>query len=757
MRLENSRPLARVAPLLREWLLVLTLLSFAIMTLSVTGALKRLDQAIYDVTLQATAPPPPDNVLIVAIDESSLAQIGPWPWSGERHAEAIDALARLGARAIAYDVNVDGGAGSGMRPALDRARARGVKVSMPARFRVPGANGRGYDVQGAPQGSVRSHSVIRLDDDGVVRRMDAALDGERRWPNLAAAVAGKPGEFALAGLPAFEKGKNGGPLIRQGERLVGFRGPPGSFRSVPISAVMAGEVPRELIKGRTVLVGLTVPGLGSEYSTATSGSGGAAMSGVEIQASFAADLMQGRILRTAGPNRSLGLALLMLWTVMVAMLILRPGVAGVFGIALMILLLLLSAAALLATGNWAEPAAGVVALLVGPPIWAWRRLVVVNDWMTRELDALGDLGLPPRKESRLASDPVTQTTERLAATIDRVQELRRLADAALRGLPDATLLVSSSGEIVAANGASEALFGHEVKPKSVDAAFAGNDLPPFGTKVLAKAGGKWHGEFMATDGTAREVRYTPWRDADDAPLGWIVRFADISALRKAEAAREEALQLLTHDMRAPQASILALVDRSSDMPTETADRLRHLARRTISLADGYLQLARADAGGYPMDEVDLGAIATEAVDELWPIATARNIRIKGERLDREALSWGNSSLLLRAVINLVGNAVKHTPNGGEVIVRLKADVKDWRLDVIDKGPGVPVEVQAQLFNRFRTSGDMGGVGLGLAFVKSVADGHSGLVRCHSVPGEGARFSLFLTGRKSGDPPPAPKG
>jgi signal transduction histidine kinase len=333
----------------------------------------------------------------------------------------------------------------------------------------------------------------------------------------------------------------------------------------------------------------------------------------------------------------------------------------------------------------------------------------------------------------------------LAATIDRVEELRRLADAALRGLPDATVLVSEGGAIVAANVAAEELFGPELHGGAIDAAFAGQDLPPFGAPALAAADSRWRGEFTAADGTAREIRFTPWRDADGAPLGWIVRFADISALRRAEAAREEALQLLTHDMRAPQASILALVDRTAGLPSETAERLRQLARRTISLADGYLQLARADAGGYTMSEIDLAAIATEAVDELWPQANDCGIRINGEGLEKEALAWGNHGLLLRALINLLGNAVKFAPSDSIIRVRLLPNSQDWQLDISDSGPGVPLDIQAQLFNRFRTGGEAGGIGLGLAFVKAVADGHGGYVRCASVPGEGATFSLFLPG------------
>ncbi|WP_207792192.1 CHASE2 domain-containing protein [Polymorphobacter multimanifer] len=735
-------PLAQIGPLLREWLLVLTLMSFAVLAFDNSRALTRLDQAIYDATLQIISVPSSQDVLIVGIDDASLAELGPWPWPASRHGAAIDALAKAGPRAIGYEVMFDGKVASDVvSAAVLRARAVGVPVAMPVRIRVPGTNGRGHDAELPPEGALAGHSTVRQDIDGVVRRLDLALDGDQRWPHISALVAGPMGDAAIAGLPPHDA--TNGRLERRGERMLGFRGPAGSFQAVPISAVLAGEVPEEFIKGRVILVGVTAAGLGAQFSTAVSGRGGP-MSGVEIDATLAADLIEGRVIQATGPGRSLALALVLLWLVMVGMLILRPGVAGLFGFGLMVLLLLLAAAGLVLTGRWAEPAAAAVALLAAPPVWAWRRLVVVNDWMTRELNTLGDFGLPHRRRF-IASDPVTRTTEMLAATIDRVEELRRLADAALRGLPDATVLVSEGGAIVAANAAAEELFGPELHGGAVDAAFADNDLPPFGARALADPDSPWRGEFTAKDGTAREVRFTPWRDADGAPLGWIVRFADISALRRAEAAREEALQLLTHDMRAPQASILALVDRTTGLPTETAERLRQLARRTISLADGYLQLARADAGGYAMGEIDLAAIATEAVDELWPLATARGIRIVGDGLEAESMAWGNHGLLLRAVINLLGNAVKFAPADSVVGVRLQADAQDWRLDISDAGPGVSVEIQAQLFNRFRTGGDAGGVGLGLAFVKAVADGHGGYALCTSVPGEGATFSLYLPG------------
>jgi signal transduction histidine kinase len=738
----------RVAPLLREWLLVLSILSVSVAALSISGSLSRFDQALYDLTLRWSAPPAPDRVLIVAVDDASLESIGPWPWRAEEHARAIDALVAAGAAAIGYGVTFERDRDDpALRAALRRAAAKGVRVVMPVRIRVPGPNGKPYMTELPPDGALAGHHLVRTDGDGVVRRVDLAIDAGARWPHTAALLAGPGGDVALATLPPFEPEGSQGKVQRHGERLIGFRGPPGSIRSLPMMAVLAGDAPRELIVGRTVMVGVTATDYGERFSTAVSGREGA-MSGVEIDASVVADLLQGRRLERTSPERSLTLALVMLWLVMVGMLVMRPGAAGVFGIMLMILVMTSAAAALIAIGRWVEPAGAIVALLAAPPLWAWRRLVVVNDWMTKELTALGDLGLPKRL-SRAPSDPVTRTTEMLAATIERVDELRRLADAALRGLPDATVLVSNTGEIVAANGAAEALFGADPTPRAVDAAFSHAGLPAFGATALAAPEPAWRGEFRASDGSIRDVRFTPWRNNSGEALGWIARFADVSALRKAEAAREEALQLLTHDMRAPQASILALVDRADGLPPDTADRLRQLARRTIGLADGYLHLARAEAGNYALCEVDLAAIATEAVDEMWPQAQALGVRLDGLGIDEEALMWGNHGLLMRAIVNLISNALKHAPRGSIVTVRLRGDRSDWRLDVEDQGPGIAAEIQSQLFGRFRTGGEAGGVGLGLAFVRSVAEGHGGLARCQSVPGEGATFTLWLPGLESG--------
>lgn len=743
-------PRLRPERLLTEWLLVGALLSVLMTVLVVSGAVRRLDDLAYDAAAMARPLPVPADVIIIGIDEASLARIGPWPWPRDVHAAAIDRLVAGGVRAIGYDVLfVEPAAGDA---ALAAALRRTGQVTLPMQFRVPGHDGLAYDALLPAVGpALVGHSTVIPDADGVVRRIDLAMDGERRWLHMAALVAGVPP------LPAFAPRAVNVPLAREGERLIGYRGGAGVFPSISFAALYAGEVPGEVLAGRTVMVGATAPGLGDLFSATGAGASGV-MTGVELQANVVADLRQGRALRRAGPGASIALGMAALWLGMIGLLRFRPAGAALFGAAVVMLTGLTACALFARAGLWVGPAAAITVLLLAQPAWAWRRLAVVNRWMLDEIADLGQVGdQAGGKPDSAPADPVTRSTRLLEAAIDRVEGLRELADAAIRGLPDATLLVDRKGAIVAANTAAQGLFGPAPALAAVDACFAAAGLPAFDAAALADPASAWRGEHRAGDGSIRDIRHTPWRDSGGAPLGWIVRFADITALRRAEQAREEALQLLTHDMRAPQATILALVEREMGLDPALAGRLRHLAQRTIALADGYLQLARADAGAYAMDEIDLAAILTEAVDELWPQSQASGVRLVGEGLEDEALMRGNHQLLLRAAVNLIGNAVKFAPPGSDVTVRLAGDPPGWRFDVTDTGPGISAAVQARLFGRFRTgpqaAGTSGGVGLGLAFVRSVADGHGGTVTCRSTEGEGATFSLWLPkGRSGGDEP-----
>jgi signal transduction histidine kinase len=203
----------------------------------------------------------------------------------------------------------------------------------------------------------------------------------------------------------------------------------------------------------------------------------------------------------------------------------------------------------------------------------------------------------------------------------------------------------------------------------------------------------------------------------------------------------------SHELRTPLTSVLAnlelLADDLHGEQREIADSALRSTRRMRRLVADLLLLARADAGRSARhDRVDLAGVVVEAVAELEPVArdgqfavTARPTPVVGARDE-----------LHRLALNLIENALRHTPADTAVEIRVHPDGDHAVLDVEDDGPGVPERLRPRIFERFvRGAADRGGgTGLGLAIVRSVAKGHGGEVTMEPpLDGVGARFVVRL--------------
>jgi signal transduction histidine kinase len=218
----------------------------------------------------------------------------------------------------------------------------------------------------------------------------------------------------------------------------------------------------------------------------------------------------------------------------------------------------------------------------------------------------------------------------------------------------------------------------------------------------------------------------------------------------------------SHELRTPLTSVLAnlelLTERSevgglsSDLGDAARSALRSSQRMRRLVAD-LLLLARTDVGRTPSREsVDLKQIVIEAAGELGPVSGEHEIVIDA----RPARVHGARDELHRLAINLLENALKHTPPGTQINVLTRTQGDDVTLIVEDDGPGVPAELVPTLFERFvRGAGDRGGsFGLGLAIVKAVADAHGGSVALDGAGTDGrtgARFVVRLPGERSEAP------
>jgi two-component system, OmpR family, sensor kinase len=219
----------------------------------------------------------------------------------------------------------------------------------------------------------------------------------------------------------------------------------------------------------------------------------------------------------------------------------------------------------------------------------------------------------------------------------------------------------------------------------------------------------------------------------------------------------------SHELRTPLTSILANLEllsaELSGEDQEIADSALRSSRRMRRLVADLLLLARADAGRVARREpVNAGAVVREAAGEAAPLARGHGLTVDvqpGAPLVVEA----PGDELHRLVLNLIQNALVHTPPGTAVDVRARREGPHVLIEVSDEGPGIPPAMRAQIFDRFvRGDGDRGAVGsgsgLGLAIVRAVAESLGGTVELSDNEAGGARFTVRIPAADAKSPPAA---
>jgi two-component system, OmpR family, sensor kinase len=184
---------------------------------------------------------------------------------------------------------------------------------------------------------------------------------------------------------------------------------------------------------------------------------------------------------------------------------------------------------------------------------------------------------------------------------------------------------------------------------------------------------------------------------------------------------------------------------------EAAQSALRSSRRMRRLVADLLLLARADASREtPHEPTDLAQVVVEAAAELGPVSNNHELDVRADR----AIVAGSRDELHRLALNLMENAIKHTPPGTHIHAAVERSNGHVVLTVADDGPGIPDELRERIFERFtRGDGDRGGsFGLGLSIVRAVAESHDGtVVVAPSAPGGGARFVVTLPSPPSRNP------
>jgi signal transduction histidine kinase len=220
-------------------------------------------------------------------------------------------------------------------------------------------------------------------------------------------------------------------------------------------------------------------------------------------------------------------------------------------------------------------------------------------------------------------------------------------------------------------------------------------------------------------------------------------------LRRAIGFRDEVLAIVSHDLRNPLASISLGVDQlrrygQSDPSRRERilDSVKRAAQRMATLIEDLLAIAKIDAGQLALrrSAQPAHALVDDALAVVAPQAESKSIRLVANVPDDLAIECDRDRLL-QVLGNLIGNAIKFTPERGEITVDAVAHESIVRFRVRDNGPGIPAEALPYVFDRFYQGPGRrpGGAGLGLAIARAVVEAHDGEIGVESVLGEGTTF------------------
>lgn len=350
-----------------------------------------------------------------------------------------------------------------------------------------------------------------------------------------------------------------------------------------------------------------------------------------------------------------------------------------------------------------------------------------------------------------------------ARLFEATREAERQMVAVLQSTADAIVATDSHGKVNLINRAAEVWFSLLAKSVIGQPLFS----IPFPDEVrdgLQKAinefsGSQYSFEVVLPSGkfiAAVVSRVAMLSGVDDSTEdGWVVVFQDITHIKEAERARLQFVQTAAHDLRNPLGatlSALTMLHRGWRNPTETEDEIFSIALRGINrmqdLIDDLLNLEKIESGlDFSIEKVNVYNLIERTASDMSVIVARRNQRLTVEMARRLPPLWGNEHWLARALMNLITNAHKYGNDNGQITLRVYSTDEEYHLEVQDDGPGIPLERQARLFERFyrvpETKDKVHGTGLGLAIVRSVAERHRGRAEVRSTPGQGTTFSIIV--------------
>ncbi len=353
-------------------------------------------------------------------------------------------------------------------------------------------------------------------------------------------------------------------------------------------------------------------------------------------------------------------------------------------------------------------------------------------------------------------------------TTDQILQARQMTEITFSAFPDAIIVLSQEGKIDFKNPAADWLFAkletnHLPSPVLAETERVLKGGPDFLPTSFAKA--------LCLRIDEKETFILPrvigMRDEHGDVFGAAVVLQDVTRFRLLDDVKTNLVSTVSHELKTPLTSVrmglhLLLEEKIGALNPKQTELLlaaREDSERLLRMINDLLDLARIESGSRRMslERKSPNELVEKALSELGTIAEARATKLKAEveaNLPEVAVE---PQQILHAFSNLVSNAAKYSRAGGEILLTAKRDDDGVRFSVVDHGPGIPLQYQPRMFEKFfRVPGtDSHGAGLGLAITREIVAAHDGQVGINSQPGKGSEFYFVLPAAEPSNPPRNP--
>lgn len=320
----------------------------------------------------------------------------------------------------------------------------------------------------------------------------------------------------------------------------------------------------------------------------------------------------------------------------------------------------------------------------------------------------------------------------------------------LISIQDGVILLDKENHILLINPAAQNIFGlgvNDLIGMPVLDAIKHSDFANL-LESIADSPLQFH-EISFEDGRVFNTQYTPITD-----IGAVITLEDVTRLKTLDRLKNDFIHTISHDLRSPLTAIMGyveLLDRVGPLNDQQKQFTRHVQnsiQNITTLVNDLLDLGRIEAGF----ETGKDSVALENVLRYTLDTLGRQIEDKGQVLnlrieDAVPPVRGNAIRFRQLMDNLLGNAIKYTPEQGTITIDLRLEDEQVIFQVSDTGLGIPLNDQSRIFEKFyrATNAPKGtpGTGLGLAIVKSIVDNYNGRIWVESAPGTGTKFIVML--------------